>query len=650
MMSMKLLKVFLPAIVASLLLFVLFVWVDQSAQASAMQPGDLKLPDSWQASNFNLPASSDVITKVLPSGDSYIHGLIYYNGYLYASTRSCAAPQSCAYPARVLKIDPNTLGVVITATLTSLNAGEDIVAANGYIWVILFMKPARLIRLDPATLNWSVALEFNKSVAETMEAGASLKNAFGYLWAGGTNHLARVDISDPLNPTYQLYDISFLNLPKTTDGYGSLGSLAYDNQFLWGTYKQYSSTLSLYYASTVVKMDPNNPTGAYAKTEIHTNTPDDSAYVSGGYFVGGESHPSTTPSYIYKFSTNPAVYTATKAAPSASYGLFSNPADPLSVWGAYVASPGLVKIFNLNATPLLTITLPTGFDSPSEIAFDDSGDVFITTWQDPAKIVKLTPPYLPADLRIADSGSPDPVYAGNKITYTLAITNDGPLNAIGVNITDTLPSQVSFISSVPGSSQCSIHNQVLTCALGDLGANSSRQVVISARVNDMASGTITNSAKGTSSTYDTNLQNNTTTRQTTVINSADLKIQNSADKTRVTSGDLLEYSIEVDNIGPTRALSVTLQDVLPAGVDFVSSAPGSYLCTNQNAIITCDVGKLEATKSVLIQLFVRVNQSAMNSLHNSVSVSSVTPDPVASNNSASLITSVYHLLYLPITR
>jgi uncharacterized repeat protein (TIGR01451 family) len=517
MMSMKLLKVILPAIVASLLLVVLFAWVDQSAQASVMQPGDLKLPDSWQASNSNLPTSSDVFTNVLPSGDSYIHGLIYDNGYLYASTRSCATTQPCPDTARVLKIDPNTLSVVTTANLTALYAGEDIVAANGYIWVILYMEPARLVRLDPASLNWNVALVFNKSVTATMDVGESLKYAFGYLWVGGRDHLARVDISNPMAPTYQLYDLSFLNLPTSSGGL--LGSMANDDRFLWGTYKQHNGPLNggSFYASTVVKMDPSDPIGVYTSTQLSTDTPDDSAYTGGAYFVGGEGQPNqTAQSNIYKFSSNPAVYTVTKAAASASYGLFSNPSDPLSVWGAYVASPGLVKIFNLNATPLLTVTLPTGFDDPGEIAFDGSGDVFITTWQDPARIVKLTPPFLPADLHVGVNGAPDPVFAGNAITYTLVVTNDGPLNATGVLITDTLPSRVSFVSSVPGSSQCSIHNQVLTCALGELSAHSSQQVVISARVDDLAFGTITNSAKGTSTTFDSNLQNNSASINTSV--------------------------------------------------------------------------------------------------------------------------------------
>ena len=528
--------------------------------------------------------------------------------------------------------------------MTSLYGGEDIVAANGYIWVTLYMTTARLVRLNPTTLAWNEALVFNISITQTMGDGESLDYAFGYLWAGGRDHLARVDISKPMAPTYQLYDLSFLNL-SGSDG-GLLGSLSNDNQFLWGTYKQYSSTLGLFYASTVLKMDPANPTGNYEKAEISTDTPDDSVNTGGAYFVGGEGYPSN----IYKFSSNPSVYTATKASDNASYWLFLNPSDPLSIWGTYVGSPGRVKVFNLDETPLYTVTLPSGVNNPGEIAYDGSGDVFITTWQNPSKIVKLTQPLLSADLRIGVNATPDPVFAGDDITYTLVITNNGPLDATGVHITDTLPSQVSFISSTPGSTDCSINNLVLTCALGDLSAHTSQQVVVSAHVSDLASGLIKNSAKVTSSTYDSDLLNNTATNQTTVVNSADLEIQNSADKTQVAIGDMLVYSINVSNIGPTRALSVTVQDILPAGVVYLSSSPGAIQCTDHIGTVTCDIGRLDANQGALMQLNVRVNKNATDNLHNSVSVSSSTSDPVASNDSASLDTSVYHRLFLPLTR
>jgi uncharacterized repeat protein (TIGR01451 family) len=766
---MKLLRVFLPAVAAFLLLVVLFAWVTQTALANVSQPADFRAFDAGQPAPPQMPQSSDVISKFLPAGDNYIHGLIYYNGSLYASTRT--APDE----ARVLRIDPDTLEVTTSITLTSLENGEDIVAAQNYIWVILFTQPAVLVRVNPATLEWNIAVKFNETLAKTMEAGETLKYAFGYLWAGGRERLAQIDISDPLNPTYSLYDFSFLNL-STSSG-GLFGSLAFDNQFLWATYKQYTGTMGLVnYASSILKMDPTDPTGIYTKTDIPVGTPDDNVYTGGAYFVGSEESPNqTTPSDIYKFSPDPTVYTATQAASSASYGLFANPDEPQFVWGAYVGSPGIVKKFDLNASPLLTVTLPSGFNDPSEIAFDPSGNVYITSWQAPAGIVKLTPQYLTADLRIGANGRPDPVYAGSDITYTVSITNDGSIEASGVRFTDTLPAQVSFLSSTPGSPDCTIQAGNLSCSLGSLGAHSSKQVILSAHVNGMLSDTITNTAVVTSTlpdpnqqnnivlvktvvnppeadvligassspnsviagqeitytlsitnngpstaagitvmdtlpaqlsfvssrpaapncthsggqvicnlgqlsahssqkvtivarvgdfangpiintvgvgstTSDPDLLNNTSILQTSLTSLADLSVQLSANKSEVAFGDILQYTIHLGNFGPSGAISVTLQDNLPAGVDFVSSSPGTIPCSSQTATVTCKVGNLAPANDIQLELLVKVNQEARTGLHDSVSVSATTPDPITVNNSASLDTRVFYRLYLPVTR
>jgi uncharacterized repeat protein (TIGR01451 family) len=650
---MKLLRVTLPVLLAAIPLVILFALANQTALARGTEMHGLPAITVPPASEVVLPQSSDVISKVLPSGDSLIHGLVYYNGYLYASTRT---DQNFSNPARVLEINPDTLDVITSTTLTSLYGGEDIVAANGYLWVILYMEPARLVRVDPGTLGWDIALEFNQPISPTMGAGESLTYAFGYLWVGGRNYLARVNITSPLTPSYKLFDLTALNL--NTSNAGLLGSMAHDSQFLWGSYKQHEGPLDAgdFYASTVVKMDPINPSGVYSSTEISTDTPDDSAYTGSSYFVAGEG----VPSDIYKFSSDPAVYTAKKAADSASYGLFVNPNEPQYVWGAFTGSPGIIKKFDLNETPVLTITLPSNFNDPSEIAFDELGNVYVTTWQNPAGIVKYAASYFNANLHISMAETPDPVSAGGDSTYTLTITNDGPNVALDVIVTDTLPLQIGSVSSLPGSPDCSILNQELICALGNLGAHSSRQVVISALVDNMASGTITNSASVTSTSPDPVLQNNTAQTVTTIQNpqsaQADLLIGIEAVPNPVVAGDTITYTLTITNNGPNDASGIVVTNTLPAKASFISSSPDAPVCTHSGISTTCNLGQLGVSISQKVVLIARVSDLAVGPITDTAQVISATSDPNQQNNAASRETTVlnpkgvFYRLFLPIIR
>ncbi|MFY8123359.1 MAG: hypothetical protein ACOVKB_03905, partial [Silanimonas sp.] len=51
-----------------------------------------------------------------------------------------------------------------------------------------------------------------------------------------------------------------------------------------------------------------------------------------------------------------------------------------------------------------------------------------------------------ADLAITKTDSPDPVNGGDRITYTINVTNNGPNDAVGVRVRDTLSSSTSFVS------------------------------------------------------------------------------------------------------------------------------------------------------------------------------------------------------------
>ncbi len=51
-----------------------------------------------------------------------------------------------------------------------------------------------------------------------------------------------------------------------------------------------------------------------------------------------------------------------------------------------------------------------------------------------------------ADMAIVKTGTPNPVTEGTPLTYTLAVTNNGPASATNVTVTDTLPSVVTYLS------------------------------------------------------------------------------------------------------------------------------------------------------------------------------------------------------------
>ncbi|MFN2606277.1 MAG: Ig-like domain repeat protein [Acidimicrobiales bacterium] len=74
-----------------------------------------------------------------------------------------------------------------------------------------------------------------------------------------------------------------------------------------------------------------------------------------------------------------------------------------------------------------------------------------------------------ADLGVVKSSAPEPVAAGNLVTYTLTVSNAGPASAPEVIVTDTLPLGVGFVSSDAG---CTADSppagtaQTVTCNLG----------------------------------------------------------------------------------------------------------------------------------------------------------------------------------------
>jgi uncharacterized repeat protein (TIGR01451 family) len=123
-----------------------------------------------------------------------------------------------------------------------------------------------------------------------------------------------------------------------------------------------------------------------------------------------------------------------------------------------------------------------------------------------------------ADLRVTKSDSPDPVHVGQTLTYTVTVTNGGPLAASGVTLTDNLPKNAGFGSATTTQGSCTVKpaKRLMTCALGGVAAGAT--VTVRITVKPTSKGTITNTAQvAASSPSDPNTANNTDAETTTVM-------------------------------------------------------------------------------------------------------------------------------------
>ena len=118
-----------------------------------------------------------------------------------------------------------------------------------------------------------------------------------------------------------------------------------------------------------------------------------------------------------------------------------------------------------------------------------------------------------ADVSLTLVDSPDPVGAGNALTYTATVSNAGPLAATNVTLTNTLPGAVNFISFTPSQGSCS-GTATITCTLGTI--NSGGNATVTIQVSTTGPGNLTSTATVTATETDPSPANNSATANTTV--------------------------------------------------------------------------------------------------------------------------------------
>ncbi len=119
---------------------------------------------------------------------------------------------------------------------------------------------------------------------------------------------------------------------------------------------------------------------------------------------------------------------------------------------------------------------------------------------------------------------------------------------------------------------------------------------------------------------------------------ADLSIAMGATPETVCGGLPITYTIDVANAGPSRAVSVSVVDTLPAGAVLVSAGGTGWSCSG-TAVVTCTSAALDLGAAPTITIVANAPPGS-GAIQNTATVGSTTSDVVGSNNTAQASTTV----------
>lgn len=227
----------------------------------------------------------------------------------------------------------------------------------------------------------------------------------------------------------------------------------------------------------------------------------------------------------------------------------------LTVKGTVTATGG-------NVSNTTSITPPGTVTDPSGAANNTATDT------DPFLVPQT------ADLSLTKTATPL-VRPGTTISYTLTVTNAGPGSAASVVLSDSLPANVTYVSSTPSAT---VSGQALTWNLGTLANGGTQTITVQVTAPDTATldstpaaRTQTNSASVTSDTADPSPNNNIASASTQLVVPPKLSktVRNITTGTAAGTagggkpGEVLEYCVAYSNIGGAPITGFQVVDSVP---------------------------------------------------------------------------------------
>ncbi len=182
------------------------------------------------------------------------------------------------------------------------------------------------------------------------------------------------------------------------------------------------------------------------------------------------------------------------------------------------------------------------------------------------------------DVSLTKELTTPPVHIGDEATFTVTVANAGPSPATGVEVTDLLPDDLTFVSAAPSAGDFDDATGVWTVGDVPAGDEETLEVVVTVDTTDPVTNTaeVTAAAEADADSEPGNRdtdpgEDDADSATVTAAPLVDLSLAKTETAEPTHLGDVATFVITVANAGPSTATGIDVDESLPAGLGFVSA-------------------------------------------------------------------------------
>jgi large repetitive protein len=302
---------------------------------------------------------------------------------------------------------------------------------------------------------------------------------------------------------------------------------------------------------------------------------------------------------------------------NASFGMFS---PGTGVWNIGSLANGASQTLTITAK-VTSAGLPRVTNTATI-----KGNEFDPALQNNTSVVTVTPQL--SDLVVTKTVNNGAQQVGANVIFTILARNNGPTANTGVVVNDPMPAGLIYVSHTASSGTYTPGSGVWS--IGNLAAAQQRTLTITATVTGAAMPSVTNTATITGNVFDPNLSNNTSSVAVSPQREADLAIVKTASTTTPLLNANVTFTLVVTNNGPQNATGVVAQDMMPAGLVYVSHSTATGTFSPGTGLWA--IGNLANGGTATLTITATVTQAAVPNVTNVGLVSGNETDPNPSNN------------------